>query len=253
MRLKASFIVLIFFSSLFVGAVQGTTPDTITVDGDVSDWDPDTLMGTDANGVELRLTWNESMLFLGWEGTDWKATSGGADLFVYMNTTEGGSVLARDWGFAHALPFAADHAFVLEDDTYHQHIAHDGSSWQDQGTNVELYAGWADNKVTEIALPWSALGSPQSFDIIVYAQWQDAGNVWTSFPSQNPASNNGAETFTHAWHVENINNATSPQSLPVIENEGVEKVTDALNLAIIFHQHQPYYKNKLTGMYEMPW
>ena len=253
MRLKASFIVLIFFSSLFVGAVQGTTPDTITVDGDVSDWDPDTLMGTDANGVELRLSWNESMLFLGWEGTDWKATSGGADLFVYMNTTEGGSVLARDWGFAHALPFAADHAFVLEDDTYHQHIAHDGSSWQDQGTNVELYAGWADNKVTEIALPWSAFGSPQSFDIIVYAQWQDAGNVWTSFPSQNPASNNGAETFTHAWHVENINNATSPQSLPVIENEGVEKVTDALNLAIIFHQHQPYYKNKLTGMYEMPW
>ena len=89
MRLKASFIVLIFFSSLFVGAVQGTTPDTITVDGDVSDWDPDTLMGTDANGVELRLSWNESMLFLGWEGTDWKATSGGADLFVYMNTTEG--------------------------------------------------------------------------------------------------------------------------------------------------------------------
>ena len=28
---------------------------------------------------------------------------------------------------------------------------------------------------------------------------------------------------------------------------------DALNLAIVFHQHQPYYKNKLTGMYEMPW
>ena len=35
--------------------------------------------------------------------------------------------------------------------------------------------------------------------------------------------------------------------------KSVGKVDDALNLAIVFHQHQPYYKNKLTGMYEMPW
>ena len=70
---------------------------------------------------------------------------------------------------------------------------------------------------------------------------------------QNPASNNGAETFTHAWHAENISNATAPQQLPIIESGGAEKVDDALNLAIVFHQHQPYYKNKLTGMYEMPW
>ncbi|MGB1818527.1 MAG: glycoside hydrolase, partial [Candidatus Poseidoniaceae archaeon] len=26
-----------------------------------------------------------------------------------------------------------------------------------------------------------------------------------------------------------------------------------MNLAIIFHQHQPYYKNKLTNTFEMPW
>ena len=46
---------------------------------------------------------------------------------------------------------------------------------------------------------------------------------------------------------------TAPQQLPIIESGGAEKVDDALNLAIVFHQHQPYYKNKLTGMYEMPW
>ena len=33
----------------------------------------------------------------------------------------------------------------------------------------------------------------------------------------------------------------------------IEKADDALNVAIVFHQHQPYYKNKLTGMYELPW
>ncbi|MGB0236717.1 MAG: hypothetical protein ACPF93_06465, partial [Poseidonia sp.] len=253
MRSKAVFLVLIFFASLFGGFVQGQTPEDITVDGDYSDWSSDSLMATDSSGVDFRLTWNETMLFLGWDGTDWKSTFEGADLFVYLNTSEGGSVLARDWGFAHTLPFAADHGFVLEDDTYYQHIAYDGSSWTDQSTTIDLYAGWADNKATEFALPWSALGQPTSFDILVYAQWQDEGNVWASFPVQNPASNNGAETFTHAWHAENISNATAPQQLPIIESGGAEKVDDALNLAIVFHQHQPYYKNKLTGMYEMPW
>ncbi|MGB1588243.1 MAG: hypothetical protein ACPHJD_05455, partial [Poseidonia sp.] len=253
MRLKAMFLVLIFFASLFASSVHGTTPENINADGSFADWDSDTLMATDANGVDFRLSWNETMLFIGWEGTDWKSTTSGADLFVYLNTSEGGSVLARDWGFAHTLPFAADHGFVLEDDTYFQHIAHDGSSWQDMSTNVDLYAGWADNAVTELALPWEALGSPDGFEILVYAQWQDEGHVWTSFPLQNPSSNNGAETFTHAWHVDNITNVTSPQTIPVVETGGVDKVDDALNLAIIFHQHQPYYKNKLTGMYEMPW
>ena len=253
MRVKAFFLVLLFFSSLFVAAVQGTTPEDITIDGDFSDWASDSLMQTDTNGIDFRMTWNETMLFLGWDGTDWKSTVEGADLFVYLNTSEGGSVLARDWGFAHTLPFAADHGFVLEDDTYFQHIAYDGSSWEDQSTSVGLYAGWADNQATEIALPWLDLGSPTSVDIVVFAQWQDEGHVWTSFPTQNPAGNNGAETFTHAWFIENVSNSTSPQQLPIVEHGSVEKVGDALNLAIVFHQHQPYYKNKLTGMYEMPW
>ena len=183
MRSKAVFIVSIFFASLLGGLVEAQTPEDITVDGSYSDWSADSLMASNSDGIDLRLTWNETMLFIGWDGTDWKSSAEGADLFVYLNTSEGGSVLARDWGFAHTLPFAADHGFVLEDDTYHQHVAFDGSAWVDQSTLVELYAGWADNKATELALPWSALGSPSSFEIMVYAQWQDAGNVWASFPT----------------------------------------------------------------------
>ncbi|MEK9652072.1 MAG: hypothetical protein VW102_07745, partial [Poseidonia sp.] len=241
MRLKATFLVMLFFSSLFVGAVQGTPPESIAVDGDFSDWSNDSLLQSDGNGIDVRMTWNDTHLFLGWDGTDWKSTFEGADLFVYLNTTQGGSVLARDWGFAHTLPFEADHGFVLEDDTYFQHIAHDGVSWVDQGTGVDLYAGWSENLATELALPWSALGNPVGFEIFMYAQWQDAGHVWASFPTQNPASNNGAEVFTHAWHVANTSNVTDLSNLPIVESGGVEKVEDALNLAIIFHQHQPYY------------
>ena len=233
--------------------VSANTPETITIDGSMDDWSNESTMATDSNNVTFSMTWDSQNLYLAWNGTDWKDSNEGADLFVYINTSQGGSVLSKDWNFAHTLPFAADHGFVMENDSYFRHIEYDGSTWLEQTTNVDVYAGWANNKVTEISLPWSALGSPNSFDIVAYSQWQNEGNVWTSFPMENPASSNGAETFTHAWHIENVNDSVNPSTIPVVESGGAEKVSDALNLAIVFHQHQPYYKNKLTNTYEMPW
>ncbi|MDP7312080.1 MAG: glucodextranase DOMON-like domain-containing protein [Candidatus Thalassarchaeaceae archaeon] len=253
MMRKALFLCCIFLIQTGFIFVSATTPETITIDGSLSEWSSESNMATDSNNVTLSMTWDTQNLYLAWEGTDWKSSSEGADLFVYINTSEGGSVLSKDWNFAHTLPFAADHGFVMENDSYFRHIEYDGTAWAEQSTTVEVYAGWENNKVTEISLPWSALGSPTSFEIMAYSQWQDDGHVWTSFPIQNPASSNGAETFTHAWHVENVNDSVNPSTLPVVETGGVEKVSDALNLAIVFHQHQPYYKNKLTNTYEMPW
>ena len=253
MMRKALFLCCIFLIQTGFIFVSATTPETITVDGSLSEWSSESDMATDSNNVTLSMTWDAQNLYLAWEGTDWKSSSEGADLFVYINTSEGGSVLSKDWNFAHTLPFAADHGFVMENDSYFRHIEYDGSTWAEQSTTVGVYAGWENNKVTEISLPWSALGSPTSFEIMAYSQWQDEGHVWTSFPTENPASSNGAETFTHSWHVENVNDSVNPSTLPVVETGGVEKVSDALNLAIVFHQHQPYYKNKLTNTYEMPW
>ena len=68
------------------------------------------------------------------DGTDWKSTSEGADLFVYLNTSTDGSVLSKDWGFSHTLPFTANYGFVLEDDTYFRLVSYDGSAWVDSAT-----------------------------------------------------------------------------------------------------------------------
>ena len=87
-------------------------------------------------------------------------------------------------------------------------ITFDGTSWQDQATVIEAYTGWADNKVTEISIPWSSIGNPTSFQFMVYSQWQNEGNVWASFPIENPSSSNGAETFTHSWYVDDVNDPT---------------------------------------------
>ena len=64
--------------------------------------------------------------------------------------------------------------------------------------------------------------------------------------------NNSFSQFTHFYSIDNLLNQT-PQDIEIRERASFAKVDDALNLAIIFHQHQPYYKNKLTDMYEMPW
>ena len=254
MRIKAISLILLIFLQAMAGIATSSTPETMVVDGELTEWSqPDSTLQTDSNGVSFLTTWDSENLYIAWNGTDWSSTTEGADLFIYFNTTSGGSVLSKDWNFAHTLPFAADYGFVLEDSSYNQMLTYDGSSWQDQTTTVEAYTGWSGNKVTELSIPWSSIGTPTTFQFMAYAQWQDAGHVWTSFPTENPATSNGAETFTHAWHVDNISNATTPSSLPVVDTGGVEKVSDALNLAIVFHQHQPYYKNKLTNTYEMPW
>jgi len=225
----------------------------VTADGDLSDWDSDTLMDTDANAVSLHLDWNTTHISLAWNGTDWEAESEGADLFVYLNTSEGGGALSKDWGFSHTLPFFGDYAFVLEDTNYFRLMSWNGTSWAEgEQAGIESWIGWDENRVTEISIPLQNIGSPVSLGFLAWAQWQDAGNVWTSFPQQNPASANGAETFTHFYELDL--SGSDPSSSPVIEDmREPTKVDDALNLAIVFHQHQPYYKNKLTGMVEMPW
>ena len=79
-----------------------------------------------------------------------------------------------------------------------------------------------------MAIPWSVIGSPTALQFMVYGSGKTK-DVWTAFPGQNPSTSNGAETFSHYYHIDNINNATSPNSIPVVEAGGVDKVDDALN------------------------
>ena len=237
--------------------VHAATPDDITIDGDISEWDSDTLIDTSSHSVpSFRVTWDETFLFIAWSGTDWSSTSEGADFFVYLNTTSGGSPLSKDWNSVHTLPFSADFAFILEDSSYYSLQTYDGAEWVDADqTGVSSYVGWSGNQNTEIAIPWANIGSPTSFAFLAWAQWQEDGNVWISFPPENPASNDGAETFTFGYVVADRTIEQTPAYTCLAQDfsGSVDKLDDALNLAIVFHQHQPYYKNKLSGMYEMPW
>ena len=92
MMRKALFLCCIFLIQTGFIFVSATTPETITIDGSLSEWSSESNMATDSNNVTLSMTWDTQNLYLAWEGTDWKSSSEGADLFVYINTSEGGSV-----------------------------------------------------------------------------------------------------------------------------------------------------------------
>ena len=86
-------MILVFVCPCLLGIVTAATPEDIVIDGDLNDWSADSMIGTDSNGVTLHLTWNQTHLSLGWDGTDLSSTEG-ADIFVYLNTSEGGSSLS---------------------------------------------------------------------------------------------------------------------------------------------------------------
>ena len=229
--------------------------NTINPDGDLGDWAADENMGADAT-KDLYLTWDESFLYIGWEGTDW-GTEG--NLFMYINTSAEGSRTSVEWDGTHTLPFKADHVFAVRDSTYYDLREFSGGSWNVIRNNGDWgepapFIGWTDDPVTEIALRRSDIGALDGVDIVIYAQWEDAHNVWASFPTDNPASGGGSEIFSHYYHIPTLTPGIPPNTVEVLENTGgVEPRDDAINLAIVWHQHQPYYKNVLTGKYEMPW
>ena len=138
------------------------------------------------------------------------------------------------------MPSRAD-GFVLEDDTYYHHIMHDGSTWVDQ-SNCTSQVG---PRTKPPKSPF--LGQPGNPRLTSSSMLSGKMRErWASFTK--PCEQQRRRDPYAAWHVENISNITAPNQLPILESGGIEKVDDALNLAIVFHQRNKYYKNKLTGM-----
>ena len=55
MRRTGVFLVMLFIAPSLLGVVA-ETPDTIVLDGDMSDWPQDSLQTTDSNSVTFRMT-----------------------------------------------------------------------------------------------------------------------------------------------------------------------------------------------------
>ena len=247
-------LTLLMFFILLIPVIPysvAISPSDIVIDGDLSDWDSDDSLGS-RNGAEFGFTWDADNLFFYWNGTDLSSVDEGADLFLYLSTNDTGSNTSKAWNFVkHNLPFKANYAFSIEDSSYNELAEWNGTDWSIvESGNVEIYVGWNGNKITEIKLPLDYLGNPANISLIVWSQWQEEGSVWSTFPTLNSASETGEEYFTH-YFATSLVDGQSATDIPILSTS--IKLDNAINLAIVFHQHQPYYKNKVTNFYELPW
>ncbi|NPA74767.1 MAG: extracellular solute-binding protein [Euryarchaeota archaeon] len=225
-RLVHIVIVLVLLSILYnIPSAKAASFHSITCDGNLADWAKDEYLGDDFS-KDAYFTWNATSLFVGWNGTDW-STEG--DLFIYFNTSAGGSTHTIAWNSqaSHTLPFAADYSLIVEKG-FDVHLYKWDSNWTDISASYTgaNYIGWSQNKVTEIEIPRSEIGNPTSVDVIIFAQWETEDKVWAVFPTNNPSGNSMNVTFYSYYHfhliagvspddpaniVTTVNESTPPQ------------------------------------------
>ena len=184
----------IYIDDIILGApcpCLQTTPHTITPDGDLGEWCPNTeLLQTDARpdpDQNLYLTWDAVNVYVAWEGADWDADG---DLWLYFYTVGGATGLSTSVNGAHTFPMGsgsgADYAFVYTS-TAGSGLFYDGTGGAWVAAPFNGTSAFVGN-VFEIAVPRSDLGLGATDGMAMMAFAEDEGNdaSWASFPTSNP-------------------------------------------------------------------
>jgi hypothetical protein len=190
--------------------VVATTNSTISADGSMADWSADELMETD-NGGSLYVTWDESNLYVGLGSINVDIDG---VFFVYIDVIPGqGTSTGQDWNGTHTLPFDADYGIAVDSGFNVGWLVESSGSWSWNAFPGSHYVGWTDVPTSEFQIPWTSMGSPTG-TLYVMALFQDQADndVTASWPTPNPASSSGSETFTHFYHFPSLVGGISPSA-----------------------------------------
>jgi len=209
--------------------IPETTYNTITIDGDLSDWSTDELMEID-NGAGFYLTWDSDNLYFALSNVN---LIDAGTFFVYFDTITGGTTTSYDWIGIHNLPFDADYALGADSNSRNGIFVYTGATWDvtplENGT---FYIGSAGNTNSEFLIPRSTLGNPAAIYLLAFVQNQENDGVSASWPTPNPATNTDSETFTHPYHFPSLVDGITPQDsilathiiLNEVQTKGDERV-----------------------------
>lgn len=179
---------------------SGATPHTISIDG-INDFDSESEMFT-AGGYNLYITWDHVNLYVGFENFDLN-TQG--DLFVNIDVDQSShdQPPAGSWGrVLYALPFRADYQVAIEGGGGSIQLNHwaNGKWHYPANNNCQSYEGWADNGLTEIAVPWASMGNPDKVALSVHVSEEDNQMITAVFPPLNPVGNQPTLTHMYAFY-----------------------------------------------------
>jgi len=200
--------------------------ETITINGDTSDWQSDELLES-RNNNSFYVAWDDTCFYFAYGGSDGDLAN--ADFFVYLQTS---SVTGSDstyttinWGGqgTHTLPFGANYAIAVENGNLAEFQRASSGSWTNISNNSivdsSFYGGWSGTKLTEFRINWNAFGGkPTSLKVVAFHQWENASNVYNSFPTGNTANNQTNVTFTKYYNWTDMTDTVAPSSGVPINN-----------------------------------
>jgi hypothetical protein len=209
------------------------TYHNILCDGATNEWTIAERLDVDnRNGwnKEFYLTWSSTAIYICYPNTD-LSSNNSADLFVLFDThTQYGVAIgtrsppAWDNMQSHILPFYADYCLSIEKGDWCVLDRWDGSSWVNDGHGANLgqiYIGWSGNGNTEVTIPLSSLNNPKKIRVLALHKWDDARNIFASFPIENPAPNTDVAVTCTAYYLIDLSPGKIPAEVPVLSEEDV--------------------------------
>jgi hypothetical protein len=169
---------------------DGLTPHTIIIDG-LNDFSVASEL-LEPRADSLFLTWDQEALYIGFKGRN---LGGQGDFFLHLDTDlqPGSGAPAGSWG---RVSFTASHRPEYEiavegGGNSAQLNAWDGSwSYLQYGQHpCTSYEGWAGNLLTELRIPWNAIGNPDGLAICATLTQEDNQVTVLAWPQTNPTGN----------------------------------------------------------------
>lgn len=210
----------------------GITPHTIINDG-VNDFiSPSELI--EVQTYSLYITWDATNLYLGFYSLN---LGGGGDLFVNIDTdqTSGSGATTDSWGrVSYSGNYLPEYQVAIEGGGGSMQVNDwTGTAWHypGNGTIGSSYEGWASNGLTEISLPWTALGNPDGIAISVHVTQENNHTVTKAFPGLNPTGNHPTLSYAYAFFEPYI---SGPMPLSGMEPRKVIKVPNTPPAITVF-------------------
>jgi hypothetical protein len=188
------------------------------------------------------VTWDAESIYIGYIFQSLEGTPN-YDLHIYFDTDpqkhknfgKGSSISAAGIN----LPFKADYGFHIYGPFNAQRLVYSSGSWSVTTFNGQFFAGSETNGTNEISIPWSDIGNPDSFYMVIYL-YNNADNLAYGIVP-NSANTNGTSTINTYLGFYRSEDGISPNNIINQSNKllevyssdasGTGTLADAINVA----------------------
>ena len=228
MRNCKAFLFSVILLAVLPGAALALTYTTpTTTDGVVeisapvlggTTWETDEMMANDG-GTNFYLTWNADTVFCAITGTYADQQDGAYDWFIAFDVDMIPGSGGTSDGYGHVTfsgQFLPEYIYYFAGGMgWYESTNWTGTAWNWRGwTSACSFGGWTGNKTSEICIPRSMIGLPESMAVVSWISTEDNSLIVASFPTANPIGAK-SQPMTYFWVAQNLGQDIAPNTLPI--------------------------------------